>query len=509
MQGKQKRPDIVLLVLDSQRADFLSSYGNPRLISPHLSDLATRAIQYNRAIAPAQWTVPSHASIFSGQYPWQHSVTDLDRFLPANMPTVSERLNSAGYHCTAFSNNPLVGVLQNGLMRGFGEVNNYSMLLSARNTVCHEYDVRAEKPVHQNPIGKLRSQFRQRILRTQEDLFSPAMTAVWYLVFKLRGTLKGNTGASLQDAASFLAERTNVRSEQPVYCFINLMGTHVPYDPPPWALEKHVPELGHVHWPAVKLWILNTSLYQQFGVLPRPLSPALQSLIRNLYQAEVAAQDRQVGWFIDKLRQSGRLANTLLIITADHGDHLGERGLLGHDLGAYQPLLHVPLIIKEPADRAGIAKQVDSIISTRRIYHTILACAGIAKPSEEALSLINGNSDPVEEPLTFASASPTRATIHRSEKRHPGLLSGTDFDQAHLAVFRDHHKLIMSGENPVGLYNPTLDPHERVDLKDSQPHRLLEMIEQLQDTAIDGPQIDHESGNLDFELNQRLRALGY
>ncbi|HET7639850.1 MAG TPA: sulfatase-like hydrolase/transferase, partial [Ktedonobacteraceae bacterium] len=126
------RPDIVLLVLDTQRVDRLSCYGSEEETSPYIDELASDSTIFNYAVAPAQWTVPSHASMFTGVYPSAHNTLQSFSVLPQTLPTLAERLRDSGYFTAAFCNNPLVGVVNNGLRRGFQSFLNYSGLMTSR-----------------------------------------------------------------------------------------------------------------------------------------------------------------------------------------------------------------------------------------------------------------------------------------------------------------------------------------------------------------------------------------
>ena len=114
-----QRPDILFIVLDTQRADRLSCYGYPLNTTPNLDAFAAEATRFSAAIAPAQWTIPSHASMFTGVYPSEHGMTQSYSVMPDDLPTLAERLHDGGYFTAGFCNNPLVGVINNGLRRGF------------------------------------------------------------------------------------------------------------------------------------------------------------------------------------------------------------------------------------------------------------------------------------------------------------------------------------------------------------------------------------------------------
>jgi len=118
--------NVVFIVLDTHRFDRLGMYGYHRGTSPNLDEFARSAAVFERAIAPAQWTIPSHASMFTGLPPGTHLTTQANSVLDERFLTFAELLADAGYETTAFCNNPLVGVVQNNLKRGFQNFYNYS-----------------------------------------------------------------------------------------------------------------------------------------------------------------------------------------------------------------------------------------------------------------------------------------------------------------------------------------------------------------------------------------------
>ena len=110
-----EQPDIIFIVLDTQRADRLGCYGRKKANTPNLDRFAAEGVLFEQAISPAQWTIPSHASMFTGLYPTAHQVTQSSQSLPAERPHLAELLRDSGYQTVAFCNNPLVGILNNGL----------------------------------------------------------------------------------------------------------------------------------------------------------------------------------------------------------------------------------------------------------------------------------------------------------------------------------------------------------------------------------------------------------
>ena len=176
--------DILLLVLDTQRVDRLSCYGYPKPTSPNLDAFAQESTRFSRAISPAQWTIPSHASLFTGLYPSAHGVLQSYQVLLPNIPTLAERLQAGGYFTAGFCNNPLVGIINNGLRRGFYSFLNYSGWLTERPN---------QAGVRSGWIGRYRQFFKRNLanaLRWFQDSFArsewllslsltPLMVPVW------------------------------------------------------------------------------------------------------------------------------------------------------------------------------------------------------------------------------------------------------------------------------------------------------------------------------------------
>ena len=138
------KPNILFVVLDTMRRDRLSIYGHDRETSPHFDAFAQDSTLFERAVSAAQWTVPSHASMFTGVYPSTHGLTQADGMLPRSYPALAEILRGAGYETVAFCNNPLVGVLNNGLQRGFTRFYNYASAAPFRPTEAQRSKLRRE-----------------------------------------------------------------------------------------------------------------------------------------------------------------------------------------------------------------------------------------------------------------------------------------------------------------------------------------------------------------------------
>lgn len=506
-----QRPDIVFLVLDTQRRDRLSCYGYPRPTSPHIDAFAEEGTLFHHAIAPAQWTVPSHASMFTGLYPSAHGVLQSYSVLPHEIPTLAERLGASGYYTAGFCNNPLVGVINNGLRRGFYSFLNYSGLLRSHpnqagipSGLWDRYR-QFFKRMLAGALGSVQDSFARSELLLALS-FTPLMVPLWQTAL----SFKGNTAKSLQDAAQLMVHRKGVDAEQPIFSFINLMGTHMPYHAPRSYVERFAPHVLRDKSAQRYLRQFNGDVYGWLAPLASGLETNQKHTLDGMYDAEVAYQDEQLGLFFRHLKESGRLDNTLVIICSDHGEHLGEKQFIGHSITLYNELVSVPLIVHDPTGNFTPGSERWDVVSTRRLFHSVLTAAGQANEMEETMTLAQ---DPEsQDRQVFAEAIPPQNVVNLLYKRQPELVMAHACDQPRRAVWMGKHKLIETGSDRLELFDPFNDPHESLNLSDILPENVEFLQECLQQFAGElSPMMSSERapGFDDPEVQRRLRDLGY
>jgi len=512
-----QRPDILFIVLDTQRVDRLSCYGYPLNTTPHIDAFAERATRFEMAIAPAQWTVPSHASMFTGLYPSEHTMTQSYSVLPEDTIPLAERLQAGGYFTAGYCNNPLVGVVNNGLRRGFESFLNYSGLLTSRPN---------QAGVSSGLVGRYRQWFKRHLSGVMTKLqdafarsdwllalsFTPLMVPLWQTAL----SFKGNTAKSLEDTARLLCDRSGTAPNQPIFAFVNLMGTHMPYHPPRPYIEQYAPHVLRDRDARNFLQRFNNDVYGWLAPLTGALNDDQKKTLDGMYDAEVAHQDALLGKFFQTLEQQGRLDNTLVIICADHGEHLGEKQLMGHSLSIYNELVRVPLIIRQPGQSATQSAVVSEVVSTRRLFQTVLDVADLATKDEQALTLLPQSTDSHEEKdYVFAEAIPPQNVVNLMQKRQPDLVRDRACDQPRRAVWMGTHKLIEIGDQSIELYDVREDPQETLNISAILP----ENVEVLQDCLhafageINGygtlVSARRAPGYDDPEVQRRLQDLGY
>lgn len=518
------RPDIIFLVLDTQRLDRLSCYGYEQETSPNLDALAQDATIFRNAYSTAQWTVPSHASMFTGVYPSVHRTQHSDSILPKTLPTLAERLQSGGYHTAAFCNNPLVGVVNNGLRRGFYSFLNYSGWITSRPN-------QAGKPA--TLFGGYRQHFKRflaGILNRAQDAFARSEFLLWFAftpfmvpLWQTAMSFKGNTAKSLADAADLMIHRRGVKADQPIFNFINLMGTHAPYHPPRKYIEQFAPHVLADRDARRYLRRFNGDVFGWLAPIADTMPEQNKETLDGIYNAEVANQDEQLGHFFRRLRESGALDNTLLIICADHGEHLGEKQLIGHSFSAYNELTHVPLIIRDPSGAFPRGATVDDVVSTRRLFHTVLTATDLAETAETVYALQHHAQPQPAQPETqrvdpdggvvFAEGVPSRDVLFLVSKFRSELVRERRYDLTRRAVVDGTHKLILTGNEQQELYDVAQDPAELHNLASEQPElvsklreHLLRFEEESSEAALTAGRL---AGHDDPQLRRQLRALGY
>jgi uncharacterized sulfatase len=370
-------PDVLFLVLDTLRADRLSCYGYPRETSPNIDRFAADGVLFERAISPAQWTIPSHASFFTGEYPTTHMTTQIYDRHGDDQLVLAEALHQAGYRTASFCNNPLLGVVENNLDRGFEERYNYGGALPERPPVADSRPNRMARLL-QSLLRRLR-----RLTTPIQDIFArndfmlrlalhPWIVPLWqpHLNFK------GNTVQSLRDLVGYLRTRHRQGSQRPLFTFVNLMETHLPYRLPKRFIRRFAPYYRQDREAREFMQAYNHEHYRWMIPLSEPLTELQDRVLNDMYDGEVAYQDHLLRNLFNHLNKPEVRDNTLVIITSDHGEGLNNHDFVGHSLVAYDDLVHVPLIVRYPR-RYPAGRRVSGSVSARRIFHSILEAAGV------------------------------------------------------------------------------------------------------------------------------------
>jgi len=535
MSNTQHLPNIVFLVLDTQRSDRLGCYGYARGTSPNLDTFARQATLFENAISPAQWTVPSHAAMFTGEPPSTHLTLQSSDVLPACFTTLAQHLGSVGYRRTGFCNNPLVGLINNDLPRGFESFYNY----------CGTIKSVPPKPTRRTP-GPLISAWQQTVqaarnlvapiqaLFAQSNrIFQVALNPIFVPLWSRFARFKGDNPASARDVARFVRENLTGNSEQPHFLFINMMEPHLPYSPPQSFVERFAPRVQRD--PRAHHFMRAFNMHAADWLTPtvRAFSELEASTLSDMYDAEVAYQDYLLGPLFAALDQPKCRDNTMVIIVADHGEMLGEHQFVGHGFGVYQELIHVPLLIRLPGQTGGQTRTQPC--STRRLFHTVLDVAGISAVKTHYgrtvnvhhLSLLNGKGSAAQPTLPIVTEAYAPEFALTAMKNHkPSLMERLACDKTRWSILEDTFKLIRIQGVRDELYHWVDDPAEEHALKlngskpsthlmpehDAQAERLRQHLGAFVDIARQHSPNGATASKVDLEndlVQERLRGLGY
>jgi arylsulfatase A-like enzyme len=458
-------PNIVLITMDTVRADHLSTYGYSRDTTPNLSALAAGATLYRHAVAVSNMTLATHASMFTGLYAGVHGAHYDPPAYPSGhplepgIPTLAEMLAQRGYVTLA-------------------EVANYGYLSSffGVDRGFQIYDVREPVPVV-NPHLRL---FLRNGIRSLVGL--AASSAEF--------DRKARTAEAIDGAAVQLLRETRAR-QAPVFLFLNYMDAHWPYLPPA-PYDRMFPG---------KLRDFTNASYERLQqdliFSKRDITPGEKEHLISQYDGGIAYLDFELGRLFARLKELGLYDNSLIVVTSDHGENFGDRHMLDHGIALYHDEVNVPLVVKYPGQNAG--RTVDDLVSQIDIAPTILEAAGIPRPNAFAGQSLTRPID--SERYLYSEAFPPDAPDNQAER----------FQRTESAIYHHQQKFIESTKGDRELYDLEADPEERHNLylyagglQQASPLKAV-----LDEWTARQPKIHSRLGSTPQSVREQLRSLGY
>ncbi|HXH41414.1 MAG TPA: sulfatase-like hydrolase/transferase [Thermoanaerobaculia bacterium] len=398
---RAERPNVLVITIDTLRADHLGCYGFTLARTPAIDKLARESVRFTDAISSAPITMPSHSSIFTGLYPPAHGVRDNGAYaLGEKAVTLADRLRDAGYTTHAFVS-ALVLNRRYNLNKGF-----------------ETYD---------------------------DDLWSEAEPKL----FMIRERLAPKTADHfLQWFGGWNRTRT-----KPFFAWVHFFDAHQPYHP----------------------------------------SSADMALSVSPYDAAIAGVDRQVGRIVETLRSNGLLDNTLLIVTADHGESLGEHGEQTHAIFVYDATVRVPLLIRYPSFAPAVYSNPVRSVDIMPTVLGILHLPGGATDGQDLGAAIRG-----------------KELAPKLPQYSESLLSEVGFGMAPLFALRDGGYKFIRAPRPE-LYDLRTDPHELHNLQPALPRVAAKLDAEL--TQLMNASMRHSvkaaASPMTRETEESLQALGY
>ncbi len=459
-------PNVLLIVMDAVRPDHLSCYGYGRPTTPCLESLAARGVVFDRAFAPAPWTPPSHASLFTGTYPSRHGVDVGENLhLDGRLPTLAEILAARGYDTFAILPDPHLSEAR-GFHRGF---------------------------------GRFVEVFRLPWVAPDRDA----------LVSLARNVLLGRDARAYHSTLllkRWLAGRPDPR--RPFFAFVNFKTAHNSYrSPRPFRRRFEVRPAPGQDRDRLRRYANGGGYRYMAGGLP--MDERDLEVVRSWYDGAIACIDDRIRDLLEFLRRLGRRDNTLVVVTADHGENFGEHGLAYHLFCLYDTLIRVPLVVSLPGVLDS-GTRVAGLVSLTDVLPTVLELVGAEPgPEVQGTSLLRLAREGGH-PHVFAEFGRPRYMLERLSARHP-TLDFSRFDRGLRCVRTPDLKLIVDSDGAEELYHLPSDPGETRNVLARRPEdaaRLRRVLEDWQagftPAAVGGP------AQQDDELMRKaLMELGY
>ncbi len=456
-------PNLVVIVLDTVRPDFLSVYGHPRPTTPFLERFAAAGTRYDRAYSTSSWTLPAHGSLFTGTLPKVHLANQTHGRVATSLPLLSQELTAAGYETAAFSNNVWVGE-RSGLDDGFAHY----------------------VPLHEGYRGRV-----EALAGDREGADQPV-----------------EDNETVRAVRDWLAARDG---ERPFFAFVNLVEPHMPYVPT-WETAQHFLEAREQRWRAIQSLYpggREIRLMRRHYLGPDRPDEAELEVARRMYEAELREADRITEALLAAFDAASDPADTLVFVLSDHGENFGEHGHLAHVLNLYDTNLRIPLIARGPGFAAGATS--DELVQILDLYPTLLRAAGV-EPGPHSIG-VDLRGDVPDERELIATLEYPRVSLRMFGKHRESPRITQQHGRELEAVVTPRFKLIRGSDGTEELYDLRADPGETrplaaTDVGADVLARLRSAADREQAAAATAGAAEGEGWD-DPEGLEKLRAMGY
>ena len=414
-QGSEPTPNILLIVMDTVRADHLSLQGYERETDPTLKRIASEGVMFENAYAASSWTLTSHASLFTGRWPYEHKA-DGGRYLDETYPTIAEALTERGYRTGAFNGNFETVTSHWGFARGFLHFEDYYQTLP------------------QLAVSSVYGRFMEYY--------------VFHKVFNMEFSIDRRWGPSVNQSALNWIDQDD---DTPFFAFVNYYDAHAPYISPERAKFSNLPNPGglvNTDWTTADIYNSKTPEQAQGEI--------------DAYDGGIYYTDQQIDVLLKELESRGKLDNTIVVITSDHGELFGEHGLWEHHNSLYKPVIYVPLIVWYPKS-APQNMRIDTPVSNTFIPAMLLDMLG--EPEQTAF-----RGPPLSQlwadPAAAADFPDPIAEMAESSWVNPHHLS---IRGDMVTVLSPEWQFIAHEFNGIELYNLNDDPDQENNLAGENP----------------------------------------
>ncbi len=436
--------NVLLIVWDTVRTGNLSLYGYNRPTTPNLERLSRRGVRFDMAFSTSSWTLPAHASLFTGRWPhevgvdWKSPVRD-------DVPTLAEYLAAQGFDTAGFVANLDYCNRETGLARGFAHYEDFPLdaydIFNRYTAFGSRIDVSDSACLLSGLLKRLTGRFYDVVPRSKEHVKNAPAVDRAFLAW-----LSGRQGR-----------------QRPFFAFLNFNDAHTPYEVP----DRSVPGFGlrpTSAWDRLTLNRWNTIDKATFSYHDVRLAI-------DLYDDCIAYLDRRLDLLLQALQERGVLEDTLVIVASDHGEHLGDHILFFHGCSLYRQLVQVPLVIVNPG-KVPAGRVISEPVGLRDIPATVVDLLDLGHdtpfPGRSLARFWSSDAGkaaaPLVDPLLMETGKPMLLTNQGREPVAKGPMS---------ALVSGGMHYIRSGDGFEELYVLRTDPEERINLAGSPMAREI------------------------------------
>ncbi|UCG34223.1 MAG: sulfatase, partial [Phycisphaerales bacterium] len=445
--GGPEHPNILVIMWDTVRADRLSAYGYDKPTTPYLEQFAAESSLYERAISPGIWTLPYHASLFTGLPITAHGATAFHKWIDSDMPKLAETLTEAGYDTYMFSSNPFVSDMSNSTP-GFQKID-YVWDPPWSTKTVQAIRAKLDPRDRSNALAVLLNRTGSQADPRRLGVGSNALT---------------QSGPVIKEAlAQWLQQRD---SSKPFFAYLNYMEAHFPRIP---SLEARRKLMTPVQIDRSLMMNQDHTLLMDHMFGRYQFSDEDVAIISGVYDANLIDLDATTHDLIDMLQEQDLLDETVVVITSDHGENLGDHGQMGHKYSVHNSLTRVPLVIRYPPRVP--ARRVTEPVAALDLYATLLDLANVDPPQETLHSvslLASPELRPDRDFFISEMLAPATTALQYASKRYPDL-NWNPWMRWFRAIEKDDRKFIWSSDGRHELYDLNTDPGENRSLYRDEP----------------------------------------
>ncbi|MFD1585886.1 sulfatase [Halorientalis brevis] len=471
--------NVVLIVMDTARENA----------SQQLDCILEDATRFNRAFSASPWTLPSHASIFTGLYPSKHGAHADHKQLEPDVSVLAEVFRDAGYETVAVSNNTWISEEFgfNQCFETFYKTWQYVQSDTDLGRIARQEEgldkiTRAAKALFEgNPVSNLANAIYGQFFRKTDD-DGAARTNEWI-----------NDWLDTRD------------DSRPFFLFVNYLEPHLEYRPSKEHAIDHLPG-GVTYEEAMEV---SQDAWEYIAGTNEMADEDFE-ILRALYRAEISYLSERIQEVVAILKAAGEWEETLFVVTSDHGENIGEHGLMDHQYALYDTLLHVPLFVHGGPFED---KSVDDLVQLIDLPPTILDVLDIDAPAaREQFQGISFHPDaPETREYAIAEYLAPQPSMDALKKRVGELPDSVrQYDRSLRAIRTAKYKYIRGSDGSRELYDIRNDPGETQDIADTHGDVGDELDAQLDEWLDSFEHADYSDDvSMDEQTKARLEDLGY